>query len=91
MKKNSLRDEMPNVAAFIDDLREVFGKEMIDGQIRKGMRGEPVFWASENGHEIGTPVDSGATTEVTWNEKGIAVATEIERGPDGKRIGKTAG
>lgn len=50
---------MPMVAGFIDDMRAAFGKEMIDGQIRSGMRGEPVFWASENGREIGTPIEHG--------------------------------
>lgn len=57
MAKRNLRRDMPAVTAFIDSLREVFGKEMIDGQIRQGMRGEPMFWASENGHEIGTRVN----------------------------------
>lgn len=52
----NLRDEMPIVAAFIDELREQFGKAEIDAQIRKGMAGLPVFWASENGHEIGTQI-----------------------------------
>ena len=51
-----LRDQMPEVAAFVDALREVFGKASIDGQIRRGIAGEPVFYASENGHEIGTPL-----------------------------------
>ncbi len=50
----SLREEMPIVAAFIDEMREQFGKAEIDAQIRKGMAGLPVFWASENGHEVGT-------------------------------------
>lgn len=50
---------MPEVAAFVDDLREVFGREPIDEQIRRGLRGEPVFWAREAGHEIGTPVPAG--------------------------------
>lgn len=54
MSKKTLRDKMPMVTAFIDDLREAFGKEMIDGQIRKGMAGEPVFYAEENGHVVGT-------------------------------------
>ena len=45
---------MPQCAAFIDKLRDAFGKEHIDGQIRAGMRGEPVFYASENGHTLGT-------------------------------------
>ncbi|MGY6214969.1 hypothetical protein ACW73L_07390 [Methylolobus aquaticus] len=50
----SLREQMPQTAAFIDDLRAVFGKESVDAQIRAGMRGDPMFWASEAGHEIGT-------------------------------------
>lgn len=50
----SLRAEMPETAAFIDALRGAFGKDEIDAQIKKGMRGLPGFYASENGHEIGT-------------------------------------
>ena len=49
-----LREAMPQTAAFIDELRAAFGREAIDGQIRKGMQGLPCFWASENGIEIGT-------------------------------------
>lgn len=56
MSKPSMREQMPEVAAFIDKMRDAFGKEHIDQQIRKGMRGEPVFFARENGHQIGTPV-----------------------------------
>lgn len=52
----SLRDKMPEVTAFIDSMREAFGKDHIDRQIRLGIRGEPVFYARENGHQIGTPV-----------------------------------
>jgi len=54
MKKGSMRDQMPIVTALIDDLRATFGKEMIDGQIRSGINGQPTFWASENGHTVGT-------------------------------------
>jgi hypothetical protein len=50
----SLREEMPAVAAFGDELRQAFGREYVDGAIRQGLRGRPVFWASENGREIGT-------------------------------------
>lgn len=53
MKAGSLREAMPNVAAFIDDMRDTFGADVINAQIRRGMKGEPGFWASENGHEIG--------------------------------------
>ena len=80
MSKVNLREQMPLVTAFIDDLREAFGAEMINGQIRKGMKGEPTFWASENGHEIGTRVECGATCRVTWDPvTGCAVAEEIKR------------
>lgn len=53
-QKENMRDKMPNVAAFIDELRAVFGAEMINAQIRKGLNGEPTFYARENGHELGT-------------------------------------
>jgi hypothetical protein len=54
MKQKQLKEMMPRVAALIDDLVAVFGKDEIHGQVRKGLAGEPTFWASENGHEIGT-------------------------------------
>lgn len=47
---------MPEVASFIDSLREAFGKDEIDIQIRQGLKGEPVFFAKENGYVLGTPV-----------------------------------
>lgn len=53
----SMRRNMPKVAEFVDDLRAHFGREEIDRAIARGLR-EPGwtahFWASENGHEIGT-------------------------------------
>lgn len=52
--KGDMREKMPTVAKWIDELREAFGKEEIDAQIRKGMKGQPTFWASENGVEVGT-------------------------------------
>ncbi len=50
----SLRATMPQCAAFIDALREAFGKEHIDAQIRLGMQGAQTFHAVEGGQEIGT-------------------------------------
>ena len=55
MKKQNMRAEMPGTAALIDEFRAVFGTEYINKILQRGMRGEPVFWASENGHTIGTP------------------------------------
>lgn len=44
-----MRTQMPQVAAWVDELRQVFGREVIDGQIRNGMAGRCVFWARETG------------------------------------------
>ena len=53
-KKLDLREAMPETAALIDRFRDAFGAANINDVIRRGMAGEPVFYASENGHEIGT-------------------------------------
>ena len=45
---------MPLVTSFIDDLRGAFGCDEIDEAIRRGLRGEGVFWASEGGVEVGS-------------------------------------
>ncbi|MDR8731201.1 hypothetical protein FEQ05_06762 [Burkholderia pseudomultivorans] len=46
---------MPEVAAWIANLREAFGDEAIDDAIRQGKAGEPTFSARENGRVVGTP------------------------------------
>lgn len=53
MGKN-LRDQMPLTTSFVDRLREAFGREHIDAQIRRGIAGAGTFYARENGHEIGS-------------------------------------
>lgn len=54
MAGKPLRDSMPIVTAFIDELRDVFGKDAIDQQIRRSVVDElPGFWAQENGVEVG--------------------------------------
>lgn len=55
----NLREAMPEIAEFIDCLREAFGKDMVNQQIRKGLKGEAVFYARENGIEIGTQSTQG--------------------------------
>lgn len=45
---------MPIVTAWIDGLREVFGRELMDDVIRNGLRGAGGFCARENGIEVGT-------------------------------------
>jgi hypothetical protein len=65
----SLREQMPVTAALIDEYRKVFGAASIDGVIRRAMKGEPVFYAQENGHTFGAP--SPPRVRVQWDERGI--------------------
>lgn len=56
-----MREAMPMVAAFVDELRAVFGADQVDPSIRAGLRGEPnKFWAKEGAHELGTQFDRAA-------------------------------
>ncbi|WP_334043616.1 hypothetical protein [Burkholderia ambifaria] len=48
------RDQMPEIAAFVESLAEAFGHDYIEDLVRRGQRGEPTFYASENGIEVGT-------------------------------------
>lgn len=55
----ALKDEMPQVAAWVGELRAVFCETPADvaafnEQIRAGINGQPAFYARENGREIGT-------------------------------------
>jgi len=63
------RKAMPTVAGWIDDLRRAFGKDMIDRQMQRGVRGEPVFYARENGYEVGTPLRK-ARGAIRWGDNG---------------------
>ncbi|MCB4349361.1 hypothetical protein LA345_36740 (plasmid) [Burkholderia vietnamiensis] len=48
------RDRMPQIAAFVESLADAFGREYIEDLVRRGQQGEPTFFASENGIEVGT-------------------------------------
>lgn len=57
--RGRMREAMPTVTAFIDELRAVFGADQVDPSIRAGLRGEANrFWAREAGHELGTQFDA---------------------------------
>jgi hypothetical protein len=51
-RRKPARERMPNVTAWIDSLREAFGRDYIDQCIRDGMK-DGTFWAIENGESIG--------------------------------------
>lgn len=53
MAEKPLREAMPTVAAWIDELRDAFGADTINAAIRNGMAGGTHFHADENGHELG--------------------------------------
>lgn len=62
----SMRDRMPVSAAFIDEMRAVFGDADINTQLKRGMCGEPTFWAKEGGSEIGTKVSEEGWRTLAW-------------------------
>jgi hypothetical protein len=74
MTKGSLREVMPVTAQLIDEYRAVFGKENIDQVMRRAMKGEPVFYAEENGHTFGTP--SPVRVRVQWDKRGLPYVIE---------------
>ena len=55
----ALKDEMPQTAAWIAELRAAFCETQADlaafnAQIKAGIDGQPTFYACENGREVGT-------------------------------------
>ena len=59
-QKKPLRQTMPTVAAWIDDLREAFGADGINRAIRNGVAGGTHFHAEEGGQAIGCEAMPGA-------------------------------
>ena len=80
----SFREKIPEVAVFIDAMRNAFGADLIDGQMRKGMRGEPTFYAYGNGYEVGTR-DTSATSVIKWDERGLSYSVEPDWMTDARR------
>jgi hypothetical protein len=74
---SSLRSEMPVVAAWVDEMRKAFGAEMVDQQIRRGMKGEQTFHATENGHEVGTAFDSPDVAKVFSGDRLLVRFSEV--------------
>lgn len=64
----SLRQSMPTTAAFIDAMRDAFGADAINAQIKAGIAGQPTFWAKENGQEIGTRAPHSADRAVSLSD-----------------------
>jgi hypothetical protein len=73
LPKGRLRSVMPQAARFIDALREAFGAAAVDSIIAAGMRGEPGFYAIENGRKVGTPYPTGVSF---WHDGNRVVRLE---------------
>ena len=63
----SLRSDMPQTAAFIDALRDVFGAPQINAAIKSGINGAGTFYACENGREIGS-MGSAPTLSISGDD-----------------------
>lgn len=50
---SSMREKMPTVACWLDTRRRVYGEDYVNSVVRRGLNGEPVFYAQENGHTLG--------------------------------------
>jgi hypothetical protein len=68
VKRPRLADSMPSIAAWVADLRQAFGDDLMDDVILRGRHGEPVFFATENGHAVGT---RSTDPENVWTVEGL--------------------
>jgi hypothetical protein len=68
-KRGRLAEAMPAISAWVSELRNAFGDDLMDDLIVRGRRGEPVFYASENGHSFGTKSSNNANV---WRGEGLA-------------------
>lgn len=80
-----LRQTMPTVAAWIDELRDAFGTDMVNDAIRAGMDGQPTFFARENGHEVGTRAPYSADRSVSGADVHLGTFNSTAAHRDGRK------
>ena len=74
-----MREAMPVVSAWIDDLRLAFGKEGVTLWVRQGLQ-DGTFYATEGGHEIGRkPEPANAVSAAEMVIKAPEVVTTSTR------------
>lgn len=59
---------MPFTTGIIDDYRDGWPEVGIEKTVRAGIDGQAVFYASENGHQIGTPLPRCDETAVSLSD-----------------------
>ncbi len=53
-RQKPLRHSMPQVAEFIDALRDAFGDHVVNAAYKASRDGLPTFYAAENGLTVGS-------------------------------------
>jgi len=81
---SNLRSEMPVVTAFIDEMRKAFGVDVVNQQIKRGMKGEQTFFATENGHTVGTAMDVPDPDKVFSGDR-LRVVVQVDNAKGKKR------
>ncbi|CAB3795219.1 hypothetical protein LMG28614_04125 [Paraburkholderia ultramafica] len=75
---------MPEIAAFVAELRDAFGDATIDEAVARGRAGGPTFFASENGRTVGT---KAADAVNSWRVDDSVRDRHFCRGCNGSCIG----
>lgn len=75
---------MPEIAAFVAELRGAFGDATIDEAVTRGKAGEPTSFARENGLTVGTKL---ADPISSWRVDSRVLDRHFCRGCDGSCIG----
>jgi len=74
---SNLRSEMPVVTAFIDEMRKAFGVDVVNQHIKRGMKGEQTFFATENGHTVGTAMNAPDPDKVFSGDR-LRVVVQVD-------------
>ncbi len=83
-KAGWLREQMPRVAALVDEHRALYGDQHVDACVRAGMRGEPnQFYAVEGGQVIGTVFTAQANMVHVGMAFALGAAALVMRVPPG--------
>jgi hypothetical protein len=76
----SLREIMPTTAAFIDQMRDVFGAADVNAAIKSGLNGQETFYAAEAGLTLGTK-GTGCAVPITPRQEPVeTILARIKRG-----------
>lgn len=75
---------MPEIAAFVAEMKAAFGEPEIDEAICRSRAEEPTFYACENGRTVGTPAPTQANV---WHVDGAVRDRHYCAGCDGSCVG----